>query len=88
MSRQPQKGKQQLLYGQSTEFQPCMQAVVEQVQRDHVLLRERIQRLGGPSGIKRLEAGLAAARAASSQSSSPAATPTPSPGTSPWPTLA
>lgn len=41
-----------------------LQAVVEQVQRDHALLRTRILRLGGRRAIARLEAGLAAARAA------------------------
>lgn len=47
-----------------------MQAMVEQVARDHELLRERIVRLGGPAGITRLEAGLAAARAAAAQQAS------------------
>ena len=39
------------------------QAMVEQMQRDHALLRARIQRLGGPAGIARLGAALAAVRA-------------------------
>lgn len=39
------------------------QAVVEQVQHDHQLLRERLQRLGGTAAIARLEAALTAARA-------------------------
>ena len=46
-----------------------LQAMMEQVARDHELLRERIVRLGGPAGITRLEAGLAAARAAAQQAS-------------------
>ena len=37
---------------------------MEQVQRDHALLRARILRLGGRRAIARLEAGLVAARAA------------------------
>ena len=41
--------------------------MIEQVARDHELLRERILRLGGQAGITRLEAGLAAARAAAEQ---------------------
>ena len=41
----------------------AVQAMVEQMQRDHALLRARIQRLGGPAGIARLEAALAAVRA-------------------------
>ena len=40
-----------------------MQAVIEQVQHDHKLLRERIMRLSGPKGLARLEAALAAVRA-------------------------
>ena len=39
------------------------QAMVEQMQRDHALLRARIQRLGGQAGLARLEAALAAVRA-------------------------
>ena len=37
---------------------------MEQVQRDHALLKARILRLGGRRAIARLEAGLVAARAA------------------------
>lgn len=44
--------------------------MVEQVTRDHELLRERILRLGGQAGVVRLEAGLAAARAAAEQQAS------------------
>ena len=36
---------------------------MEQVQHDHRLLRERLQRLGGTAAIARLEAALTAARA-------------------------
>lgn len=61
-----------------------MQAVVEQVRRDHALLRARIERLGGPSGAARLEAALAAARAASAAASTAATTtPVGTPQTSP-----
>lgn len=56
-----------------------MQALVEQVQRDHGLLRERIQRLGGEAGIARLDARLAAARAAAA-AAPPPLTPPQSPG--------
>ena len=55
-----------------------VQAMVEQVARDHELLRERIVRLGGPAGITRLEAGLAAARAAAQQASDSPPTTSPS----------
>eukprot|EP00898_Chlorokybus_atmophyticus_P002882 jgi/Chlat1/3595/Chrsp234S03602 len=41
-----------------------MQAIREQVQRDQVLLRERISKLSGASGLARLEAALMAAREA------------------------
>lgn len=51
---------------------------MEQVARDHELLRERILRLGGQAGITRLEAGLAAARAAAAQQD-PASPPRTSP---------
>lgn len=40
-----------------------MQAVIEQVNHDHALLRDRIQRLGGEQGLARLEAALNLARA-------------------------
>ena len=62
---------------------PLAQAVVEQVARDHALLRTRIQRMGGAAGVARLEAGLAAARAAAaaaSGSSSGASSGTSTPG--------
>ena len=39
------------------------QAMVEQMARDHELLRTRIQRLGGRAGLARLDAALARARA-------------------------
>lgn len=45
------------------------QAVVEQVGRDHALLRERISRLGGARGLARLDAALAAVRASASPAS-------------------
>ena len=44
------------------------QAIVEQTERDHALLRERIKGLTGVAGVSRMEAGLAAARAASNPS--------------------
>ena len=52
---------------------------MEQVRRDHALLRVRIERLGGESGTARLEAALNAARAAAAA----AATSTPPGGASP-----
>ncbi|KAK9816195.1 hypothetical protein WJX74_000320, partial [Apatococcus lobatus] len=50
-----------------------LQAVVEQVQHDHRLLRERLQRLGGTAAIARLEAALTAARASATAEQAAAA---------------
>ena len=50
----------------------AVQAMVEQMQRDHALLRARIQRLGGQAGLARLEAALAAVK-----SNAPMTPPTP-----------
>lgn len=48
--------------------------------RDHALLRERIGRLGGPRGLTRLDAALAAARATAGSPQGPPGTPPASPG--------
>jgi hypothetical protein len=64
--------------------------VVEQVGRDHALLRERISRLGGARGLARLDAALAAVRAsARAPPASPASSlPDAAPGTPASPFLA
>ena len=68
------------MYGALCESVSLVQAVVEQVARDHALLRERIQRLGGQAGITRLEASLAAARANAAAQPPPPGSPLSSPG--------
>lgn len=60
-----------------------LQAVIQQVQHDHALLKERVGRLGGPKATARLEAGLAAARAAASNATTPMASPRNSPHSTP-----